>query len=77
MLGDSEHDIFNLEKLLYVIFDSKYYFNFTIDSQLNNELKMERAVWDSKLYVKMTDGKLSGITGNYDKDNLNAGNEKL
>lgn len=44
-----------------------------MDEHITKELKMERAVSDVSLYFRFKEEKITGITGNYVDDNINAG----
>lgn len=61
-------------KPLYVLTDSGYYWNRTLDQHLCEDLLMNPTTVDLYIYVRIGKGEISGITGSYIDDTLSAGN---
>lgn len=65
-----------LRKPLYGMCDAGDYWYATICEHLRSNLSMTPCTTDLSLWIRIKDGRLVGIEGNYVDDNLNAGTKK-
>lgn len=71
------NQLLNLLKPLYGLTDAGDYWDATITHHLKNDLEMRASALDIRLFFKLIQGKLAGISGMYVDDSFHAGNEEF
>lgn len=77
LFGVTSDKALKLIKPLYGLCDSGDYWAQTIERHLCSDLGMIPCILDPSLFMRIDNGTLTGLPGNYVDDNLNAGNEKF
>lgn len=77
ILGIKHDELLLLRKPLYGMCDAGDCWNETICEHLCEDLMMKLCITDPSLWLRLDNGKLIGIVGNYVDDNLNAGTKSF